>query len=304
MSTTKEDIVKAVRELSFDRFFIPGIALKALPGHTLTISTTQFKILRADNSTLYLGDLTTLTTFDMLTTSLIAAGIVISYTPYYNGEESTQQFIPVSAVSMAGDYTAYKKFFFSDQAIYEWMQYYYLSVLAIRIPTDTLLADLDVWVPKLIYPNEQHVALKIAYWLVDKRRMYEYASEHVGLNYTDGSAYSSSTSPSGSTESVTVQIGSVFTLTENPHNGELTEQFNSVGSDNVLGDKYSFWYRLSLYLRSKIEMEFGDYSLRPDQVINSNSEPDRTDLNFRSYYDSYPFRISPLIRGLVYGNQM
>ena len=296
---TQADIIKSVRELSFDRFFIPGIAFKAVPGYVLTIFENLLTISLATNEDeiKYAADLAVYNTFDKLAADLLEKQIVFAYTPYYSGEENTSQLIPINKIPLSADYTAYKKYFFSDDYILEQIKYYYYSVLNIKIAV--FPTDVPAWLDKLVYPSETHLALKLAYWLVDKRRLYELSALHIGLNYTDGSVFSVSSAPDTGTESVTVQIGSVFTLTENPHNGELTENFNSLGSDNVLGDKYSFWYRLLLYLRGKIEEQFGDYSLRPDTVINSDSYLDRSDLNFRSYFDSYPFSVTPLVRGII-----
>lgn len=294
---TQADIIQAVRELSFDRFIIPGIAFKAIAGKAISIDPELLVIHTLGNQAdvFYSADLNVLDTFDKLTDDLLQNEIIFAYTPYYSGVEKCANLIPVTNQSIASDYTAYKRYFFSDASILELIRYYYLSVLNIRLD----IVDLETWIPKIIYPNENHLTLKVAYWVVDKRRLSEVAAQQVGLTYTDGSAYTSSELPGSTTERITVQIGSVFTLEENPHNGELTEKFNVLGSDNVLGDKYSFWYRLSLYLRSKLEEQFEDYSLRPNEVISSDSMLDRFDLNFRSYFDSYPFRFSPISRGII-----
>ena len=80
--------------------------------------------------------------------------------------------------------------------------------------------------------------------------------------------------------------------------GFLYEDFNRVGSDNIWGDRYSFWYKLMVYLRDLLETTFGDYSLRKDNVIPGYISLQR-ELDFRSYYDSYPFTLSPLSRGII-----
>ena len=79
---------------------------------------------------------------------------------------------------------------------------------------------------------------------------------------------------------------------------QFYEDFNRVGSDNVWGDRYSFWYRLMLYLRGLLEEQFGDYSLRKDNVIPGYIQLIR-EYDFRAYYDSYPFSLSPLSRGIL-----
>ena len=127
--------------------------------------------------------------------------------------------------------------------------------------------------------------------------MYECAAKSVGQVYTDGSNYTGSEISSVPTQT-TVQIGSVFSITENEKDGYFIEDFNRKGSDNIWGDRYSFWYRLMLYLRDLLENTFGDYSLRKDNVIPGYISLQR-ELDFREYFDSYPFVLSPLSRGII-----
>ena len=129
--------------------------------------------------------------------------------------------------------------------------------------------------------------------------MYENAAGAIGQSFTDGSDYNGSTDMSNSAgTTTTVQIGSVFSVTEDPSKGYFYEDYNRVGSDNVWGDRYSFWYRLMLYLRDLLENTFGDYSLRKDNVIPGYISLQR-ELDFREYFDSYPFVLSPLSRGII-----
>jgi hypothetical protein len=142
------------------------------------------------------------------------------------------------------------------------------------------------------------MALWVAYHIVEKRRLYEQAATAIGQVFTDGSDYVGSDLSQSMGTTTTTQIGSVFTITEDPSKGFFYEDFNRVGSDNVLGDRYSFWYKLQLWLRDQIEEMFGDYSLRKNTVFNGYTELVR-ELDFRSYYDSYPFTLSPLSRGIL-----
>ena len=307
------DILQTVRELTFDRFIIPGVAIKAIPGKTITINASFFWIKNTDGTDFYKGDLSVLTTYKALTDDLLSKAIVFSYTVYFNGSELCTTFIPVTDAPLTVDFIANKRYFFSDATVKQELIYYYYKILCINAtasPTTTNPAPIDfpvvaddtiinAWLALLKYPSEKHMALWISYNLVDKRRLYEVAAEYVGLNYSDGTVYS--TGSKGGTENATettVQIGSVFSITEDPNNGDLYEDFNKLGSDNVLGDKHTFWYRLMLYLREKLENEFGDYSLRKDTVISSDSTYHNA-INFRAYYDSYPFTLSPLSRNIV-----
>ena len=172
------------------------------------------------------------------------------------------------------------------------IEWYYLRVLDI-----SNVEINDNLIGKLVRPSEKHMAIWVAYHLVDKRRLYEAAAGAIGQSFTDGSDYESSSDSAGTI--TTVQIGSVFSITEEPdEEGFFYEDFNRVGSDNVWGDRYSFWYKLMLYLRGLLEDTFGDYSLRKDNVIPGYISLTR-ELDFRSYYDSYPFTLSPLSRGIL-----
>lgn len=300
------DIIETVRELSFDRFIIPGVVIKALPDKTVTINSQYFWIKNQDNTDYYKADLSVLTTFKLLTDDMLSKNVVFAYTSYFNGFELTSTFVPVLDASLAVNFIAYKRFFFSDETIQKEVIYYYYSVLGINIVDENgdglLLGDIDNWIVQLIYPSEQHLAMKVAYMLVDKRRLYEVAADYMNLNFTDGSLYmaGSKDGTENSTET-TVQIGSVFSITEDPNNGDLYEDYSVLGSDNVLGDKHSFWYRLLLYLREKLEMQFGDYSLRKDTVIVSDSQY-IDNMVFREYFESYPFTLSPLVRNIIQYN--
>jgi hypothetical protein len=174
------------------------------------------------------------------------------------------------------------------------ISWYYFRVLDIK---DVDLTDETVG--KLVRPSEKHLAAWVAYYLVDKRRLYEAAANSIGQSFSDGSDYTGSTDASlGGGVSTTVNIGSVFSITENPTEGFFAEDFNRVGSDNVWGDRYSFWFKLMLYLRGFLEETFGDYSLRKDNVIPGYICLTR-EQDFRAYYDSWPFTLSPLSRGIL-----
>jgi hypothetical protein len=360
---TLNEIMTAVRELTFDRFIIPAFALKAIPGYVVEVvppvipknifnrhmdgeyadaerekgmpiygdvvinggdaetipssyeirpGTTNptfvtrldagdaepiekggyLEIRKNDGSDTKRFYFTEYYTFNLLLDALIAEGIVVAYTPYFKGDELTSTLIKVSARDADEDVTFFRRYFFSDWEIAKMISWYYFRVLDIK---DVDLTDETVG--KLIRPSEQHLAIWVSYYLVDRRRVYENAAGSIGQSFTDGSDYTGS-GTSGTPLQTTVQIGSVFTITEDATQGFFYEDFNRVGSDNVWGDRYSFWYRLMLYLRGLLEEQFGDYSLRKDNVIPGYIQLIR-EYDFRAYYDSYPFTLSPLSRGIL-----
>ena len=317
---TLNEIMTAVRELTFDRFIIPAFAVKQMgAGYFLDIDKTYIPKVAEDGIvemkgklTIYKGVRSSVAsgeeekgeiiadlsfnehkTLEDIMNALIELGIVVAYTPYFKGTEPSDVLIKVSQRELTEDFTIFRRYFFSDEEIKENIRWYYQRVLDIN---DVELSDEIVG--RLLRPSERHLAIWVAYHMVQKRRLYEVAAGSIGQSFTDGSDYVGSDMASATGTTTTTQIGSVFTITEDPTKGYFYEDYNRVGSDNVLGDRYSFWYKLMLYLRDLLETQFGDYSLRKDNVIPGYISLQR-ELDFRSYYDSYPFTLSPLSRGIL-----
>lgn len=301
---TLNEIMIAVREITFDRFIVPAFALKEM-GENAFVSVDKDFIPPTENDEeeLIKGKLdiygkTSITfqecpTMESLLEALIAKDIIVSYTPYFRGEEPSTNLIKVTNLALTENVTLFRRYFFSDEEIIKWIQWYYWRVL--DIPNAEINDEL---IGKLIRPSERHMALWVSYQLVGRRRLFEIAAGSIGQSFTDGSGYTGSDLSDSIGTTTTTQIGSVFTITEDPTKGYFYEDFSRVGSENVLGDRYSFWYRLQLWIREQLEEMFGDYSLRKDQVIPGYIELQR-ELDFRSYYDSYPFTLSPLSRGIL-----
>lgn len=325
---TLNEIMTAVRELTFDRFIVPAFAIKHMgenyfldidkafepviplpepddePVEVIKGKLSIYKAVKTINPDTNEEEITkepivdlpfqNYPTLEDLMNALIEANVIVAYTPYFRGVEPSTVLIQVKDKELIEDFTTFRRYFFSDEEIKEMISWYYFVVLDIK---DVELTDEIVG--KLVRPSEKHMAIWVSYYLVDKRRLYENAANAIGQSFTDGSDYSGSTDAStGVGTSTTVQIGSVFTITEDPSQGYFYEDYNRVGSDNVWGDRYSFWYKLMLYLRDLLETQFGDYSLRKDNVIPGYISLQR-ELDFRSYYDSYPFTLSPLSRGIL-----
>lgn len=312
-NVTLKELVTAVRELTFDRFIIPAFAVKERPGYFLSVD----KNFLPDSENAQSGKLSIYTTetnvenpvetikrnivelpfndyptLEDIMSALIDAGIVVAYTPYFRGSESANSLIPVTDKELTSNVTTFRRYFFSDEEILSLIQDYYAQVLQIR---NVKLSDETIG--KLVRPSEKHLALWVAYHLTDKRRLYENAAGAISQSFTDGSDYEG-TSNEGVGSTTTVSIGSVFSISEDPQRGHFYEDFCRIGSDNVWGDRHSFWFKLMVYLRDLLETQFGDYSLRADNVM-MGSVTLRRELDFRSYYDSYPFTLSPLSRGIL-----
>lgn len=325
---TLNEIMTAVRELTFDRFIIPAFAIKQMgenffldidktfepvmplpepddePVEIIKGKLSLYKVVKQVNPDTEVEEdikepivdlpFMSYPTLEDLMNALIEANIIVAYTPYFRGTEPSTVLIQVKDKELTEDYTTFRRYFFSDEEIKDMIRWYYFVVLDIK---DVDLTDEIVG--KLVRPSEKHMAIRVSYYLVDKRRLYENAANAIGQSFTDGSDYSGSTDAStGVGTTTTVNIGSVFSITEDPSQGYFYEDYNRVGSDNVWGDRYSFWYKLMLYLRDLLETQFGDYSLRKDNVIPGWISLQR-ELDFRSYFDSYPFVLSPLSRGIL-----
>lgn len=309
---TLNEIVTAVREITFDRFIIPAFALKEMgEGFFVSIDKTYTPEVNEGEDVikgkLVISKLNEESikepivelcfweykTLESIMDALINAGIVVAYTPYFRGTELSTNLIQVTEKELTESFTAFRRYFFSDEEIAQLIEWYYWKVL--DIPNVELTDDI---VGRLQRPSERHLALWVSYHICEKRRLYESAAGSIGQSFTDGSDYVGSNVSEGTGTTTTTQIGSVFTITEDPTKGYFYEDYNRVGSDNVLGDRYSFWYKLQLWIRDQLENLFGDYSLRKDNVIPGYISLQR-ELDFRSYYDSYPFTLSPLSRGIL-----
>jgi hypothetical protein len=303
MANTVASLIRTVRELTFDRFLVPSISFKSWAGFTVSVTTTQIIFSNGtDPDKIY--TLSSFLTIQDLLDQFINDGIIFSYGPYYSGNEPINLVPTRSAISLAtADLVLMRRMFFSDTFYKIIMVDYYNYVLFkpesryFNAPALTLADITDDLVDKLLYPNDQHLCLWVAYKAVDKRRLYELAEEHLGQSFSDGSEYIAP-DDGGNYGSLTMQLGDVFTLTEQNQDLFFSEQFNAVGSDNVLGDKFSFWYRLQLYFRDKLEQLFGDYSLRPDTLIQGTTQLERV-YDWRSYFDSFPFTLSPFTRSII-----
>lgn len=314
------EIMTAVREITFDRFIVPAFALKEMGEDVFVTVDKDFTPLTEgeeepeelikgrlhiyrnvpieDSEEVSEETIVSLTfqeypNMESLLEALIANDIIVSYTPYFRGEEPSTNLIKVTDLALTENVTLFRRYFFSDDEIIKWIQWYYWRVLDIPNAETN-----DELVGKLIRPSEKHLALWVSYQLVGRRRLFEIAAGSIGQSFTDGSDYTGSDLSDSTGTTTTTQIGSVFTITEDPTKGYFYEDFSRVGSENVLGDRYSFWYRLQLWIREQLEEMFGDYSLRKDQVIPGYIELQR-ELDFRAYYDSYPFTLSPLSRGIL-----
>jgi hypothetical protein len=248
---------------------------------------------------------TVLTTWELTPTlsdmvdALIDAGIVVATSGYFIGDELASCLRPGQLTVVGQDTTLMRRNFFPDATVRRIIVDYYARVLHLRLlpPTLSIPDSLATSIQDMTEYNLGHMCLWVAYHLIEKRRLYETSNEMLGQsNWSDGTgSFNSGGQPKTST---TVTVGSVFSMTDDNTSGYIDAEFDRIGSLNTLGDAYSFWYRLQVDLRSRLETRYGDFSLRPDDVMMGKIILEKP-LNYFAYYDSYPYTLSPLSRGIL-----
>jgi len=286
----------AIRELSFDRYPIPCFYIKQNSGKFITNDSSNFKVLPAagSGSPLLNLDYVTNNTLDKITNALNEGGYPIAYSQYYSGTDAPSILLKYTDKSLSTPAAIFRRFFVSDLVISQTILLYFAKILRV----DVLLADLETKVLELTDKGVRHLTLWSALNLVDQRQLFEVTGDMFNSMYTDGTGLIVDAN-NGPVENISVQIGSVFSLQEdnNATSKYFQDDFNRIGSDNVLGNKNSFWFKLFLWLRDKLEQEFGDFFYRKSMAMINDITLEK-DLNYRAYFDSYPFTLSPNTRGV------
>lgn len=296
MATTLTDVLIAVRELSFDRFPLPSFTLQRKSGHTVTISPTNL-VIKQNNTPIVTAPFSTYSTLQALTDYLVSQEIVLSYSGYFIATERAVYLLRSTDAALSKPTVILRRFFFSDEVLKNIIIEYYSKVLSMTVAVEDLADEIE----RLDSNTSRHLTLWCAIIAVKNRRIYEVSASTFDEYFTDGSGGVMRGNAGLPGNSVSVNIGGVFTLQEeNTANSDyFSSSYNLPGSDNVLGDKESFWFKLYLHLREFIEVEFKDNSFRPDAGMFTDIKLEKP-INLRTYFDSYPYTISPLARGILY----
>lgn len=300
---TLTEIMVSIRDLSFDRYPIPVFILKKLATKAVTNTVADFKVHPlstpgSPNLTYTYNPNGATDKVDNLTNALIVGGYPIAYTGYFSSQDALNTLLLLSNADLKSHVTFFRRFFLSDSRLEALILEYYYKVLG--IDTTVIGFVLATEILTLKTPTVRHLSLWCSIQLVDLRRLTEVSASTFSYNFTDGTGAIAGSNLSQPGQNISVSIGSVFSLTDDNSTTAqyFQEDFNRVGSDNVLGDKESFWFKLFLWLRKKLEGEFGDFTFRDDNVIFGKIMLDR-DLNSLTYFDSYPFTYSNFNRGIV-----
>ena len=319
------DIIAKIRELSFDRFITPSFFIRARSNATdvtITIATDRLTITKGTTTKDYLY--TTYPTLDTLINALMSdTNVEAIYAGSFIPSEPTTSLFAKASTNLSTYVPVFRVYYFSTTFIEKWFKEYLRLIINAPIAkysnaTTQDFTDGFADTVAFDYNREMHMCLWVAYQLVGDRRLYELASQNLiqstlggnpdqlqNLDIIDASSFSLT----GPGSDIQVQVGDVFTLNEDKNtelgiynSGEIPKDMVppwGVGSDNNLMDYYSFWYRLQLWLRDRLEMQCGDYSLRKDTVLNGRVSLDpRSSNKFYSYFDSYPWVFSPYLRGV------
>lgn len=138
---TLNEIMKAVRELTFDRFIIPAFAIKQIgSGNFIEIDPSFEPEISDPNVEPVKGKLTLYKvaegeteesskkiiveiifheypTMEDVMDKLIEEGIIVAYTPYFRGQEPANSLIKVNK-ELTEDFTAFRRYFFLTRRLW------------------------------------------------------------------------------------------------------------------------------------------------------------------------------------------
>jgi len=303
-------MVGTVRNFSYDRFPIVSFKLQKSTNKRLTVQNNTFRITKGTTTSapsLFSQTFSDDSTFEELTDGLINAGFPLATTGRYRFDEFTKDeivpIIPDDMVveNMKEEVPIFSKYFYSNKSIKNFIHQYFYRVYGKKTFADD--AEMDLFIQTLEPIEYRHLQLFTAIMIVEFRRFSEYANVLFGGEiYSDGSGEllrgDIGTQYSG--DSIDVSIGTVFNLRDNlddsRDNNKFDKDLSLPGSSNPIGDD-GFWYRLWVWLISMLEDEYKDYSFRRETGMWGLVTLTK-DLNYRAYFDSFPFTLSPFERGI------
>lgn len=297
---TLTEFSDAVRELTFDRFVTPSFYIQK-DGYKIHVQTTRLQVKDSVGAVKTDLDFVSYPTLASIFTALSGSSenYALSYGASFIGSEPSDSLLPVIDNSISSIYSVTRKYFFSDAVILKELRYYGIFYCFWKCGgTDQEIID---WLAAIECPRDYHATLYVAYHILEKRRLYELAAQSLGQSTMSVTGEGSLVSAAPGGTSITVSVGSVFNLSDDPNTlVQDDKNFNAVGSDNLFGDWGSYWYRLQSWTRDRLELLFGDFSLRKDQAIPGQIILEKN-TNYYAYFDSYPYTLSPYVRGLYSG---
>lgn len=301
----KEKILSTIRGYIFDRYPIHTLTIGDKVGSTFSLSSSNLKVETpasggGTSSPLIDVPMTDKTWLDVFE-SLLGAGVNTAFTGSYRGDEPISSVIAVANVPLTTELKIYTKTFYNGKTVLDFIRLYLTRVLDYpEAMTDT---EMDAILEEFTGRAYDHLCLYVAILLVDYRRIFAYAQTIFnGTIFADGSGRDLGAAIAGDLDNVTVNIGDVFSLSDG---AEFKDKYPTnddgtlIGSENFFGDTDSFWYRLFLWLRDRLEQGFSDFTFRKNHGLWSKAQLDKP-LSYFQYFDSYPYpeQTRQLRRGL------
>lgn len=198
-----------------------------------------------------------------LVRKLRTKGVSIQIYPDYVASEPTESLIDINFTLASDESKIFERDnYFSDYIISNVVVDYFASYMG----HSNQPRSIEYIFNTLHYMEKRKLILWVAYYMVDKKRMF-YAStaEMIRLqSEQDGGLGCSSDGQLKNSEvSITTRIGEVFSVTEK--DADTGKGFE--GFTDFWGDKFGYFTKLQLYIRSMFEKQFQDYSLRDDCMI-------------------------------------
>jgi len=201
--------------------------------------------------------------YDLLR-KLRAKQVVVEILPDYVAIEINSELVEFNYASITDKKLVERENYFSSYAIEKVMEEFF----AFYVPYDGISKTVETMFSQLHYLEKRKMILWVAYYLVDKKRMnYASVSEMIRLqNGSSGEGCSNDNQFKNVETSVTTRVGEVFSVTEkDAETGKGLDGFT-----DYWGDKFGYFTKLQLYIRSMFEKQFQDYSLRDDCMISQS----------------------------------
>jgi hypothetical protein len=297
---TLQSIIKAAREMAYDRFPMPILYLRtSLPNYIATVDSLSLKI--NEGTTLKYEFLFSQyeKVSDIFEALLVTAPeIGVALTASYVGDDPSSSLVKFAQKPISGTsrIALYRRYGVPEveviQLISDYAIYYYRKQCSCAEAA-------DIFISKLKCPSDRHLTIWLAYHLVDKLRAF-FAAQELEIVWTNDEEGFCAINAAGQgfikKGSLSISVADVFSFSDEETKPPV-EKVEQAGNINFWGDD-GFWYRLQMKLRGMFEKLFFDFSLQPSQVVFSQMMMDK-DATLFAWFDSFPYEISTLTQEII-----
>jgi hypothetical protein len=284
------DIIKGIRSMSYDRFPTPLMYTKRANSSDwkVEVSPTAISVKEIVSGAVKLN-VALPNTGEVLLDSFLSNSNMFSVATSFafNGSDGLKDLMPLNK-PLSGVATIYRKYFFSEESVLSLINDYFVRYRKISCSCVNT-ANITQLLTDLPCGMDRHLILWVSYYLVERRRVAESANTSFETTFTNDESLCVGlpTFQSPTSEfNISVTVGDVFSLSDTDKTS-YTEEINRIGAENLFGDN-SFWWKYQMYLRILIERQFGDYSLRPNQMMVTQLTLEKDHL-LNAYYENYPY---------------